>query len=116
LPADVQGALGQAQAYIVQRATDLFSWQEFIALNWPAAAQPGVPDPTRNLGNSGPSVWETWSESSDVFRHDSAGQPLPPLKFGQAMPLPAQCNGADRVLFRLSKVDDFLDDVAQPTG
>ena len=50
---------------------DNFSWQSFIALNWPAALDPstglparasaypnGVPDTTKSIGDPGPRTWE----------------------------------------------------------
>ena len=36
LPTDVQGGLKQANLNVVQQAADIFAWQDFIALNWPA--------------------------------------------------------------------------------
>ena len=47
---------------------DCLAWQDFIYLMWPAdAAQRGVPDPTRTLGASGPTVWETYRTIDTVF-------------------------------------------------
>ena len=45
IPADVQGALQQNNGNSVQRAANLFSWQQFIALNWPTATTPPPPLP-----------------------------------------------------------------------
>ena len=56
---------------------DNFSWQEFIALNWPAAIDPasglpirGVPNtsPGINMGSPGPRVWESWKADWELFR------------------------------------------------
>ena len=103
--------------YLIQRATDVFSWQAFIGLQWPASKTArGQPDPNAGLGAPGPTVWETWREANEVFRHDIDQQPLPPLPWDAASPIPLQCAGADRVLYRTSKVDDLLADTNQPTG
>jgi hypothetical protein len=52
---------------------DCYAWQEFIALNWPAAPnRPGVPDPGKgpqDLGAPGdltPVVWETYATADQV--------------------------------------------------
>ena len=114
VPLDAQS---ERPFYLFQRATNVFSWQAFIGLQWPASrTERGQPDPAVKIGAPGPTVWETWREASEVFRHDADDQPLPPLAWEAQSPLPAACTGADRVLFRTSKVDDLLADVAQPTG
>lgn len=47
---------------------DCLAWQDFIYLMWPAdSTQRGVPDPTRKLGASGPTVWETYRTVDTVF-------------------------------------------------
>jgi hypothetical protein len=54
----------------VQEDFDCFSWASFVALNWPAAADNGVPDTTRPLGQFGANgfvVWETYKQPRDVF-------------------------------------------------
>jgi hypothetical protein len=52
------------------RPFDNFSWRAFIALNWPAlggAANRGLPDQTKKLGDPGPRVWETYKARYEVF-------------------------------------------------
>jgi hypothetical protein len=57
---------------------DYFSWQTFIAMNWPAKIGPdgkplrGVPDPTKTLGDPGPRVWETWKADYELFQNNGA--------------------------------------------
>jgi cytochrome c len=55
LPSDVEGKLQQKNQNVVQRATDIFSWQAFIALNWPAQDMPEKV------------VWQTWKSLDEVF-------------------------------------------------
>ncbi|MEK6302699.1 MAG: hypothetical protein AABO41_18470 [Acidobacteriota bacterium] len=56
---------------------DYYSWQEFIALNWPAAIESGTGLPVRgvpntssgvNMGSPGTRVWETWKADYELFR------------------------------------------------
>lgn len=118
VPGNVQGELrGSNQE--TQRATDLFSWQLLIGLNWPAKPnERGVPDerskPT--IENSQPRVWETWKEIREVFRQDASGKPIKPAEWGHFPSTPTQCGTATRVLFRSAKVADVLDSNVQPTG
>lgn len=49
-PADLEGELAQSNFNTRQRAANLYAWQQFIALHWPAAAtHPGQPDPAKRL-------------------------------------------------------------------
>lgn len=51
-----------------QQEFDLYSWQMFIALNWPAqAGQRGQPDCSRMIGNAGPVVWQTYKDVEEIF-------------------------------------------------
>jgi len=97
-----------ANGNVAQRQFDVFSWQEFIALNWPASPQQrGVPDRTKPIGAPGPRVWETWKETSEVYLPDGRKPPA-----WNAWPR----HGSMKRLFRDEKVDDVLDDDIQPTG
>lgn len=48
---------------------DAYSWQIFIALNWPAASGArGVPDTTKTIADqAAPRVWETWKSVEEVY-------------------------------------------------
>ncbi|HEX8408968.1 MAG TPA: hypothetical protein VF883_08900 [Thermoanaerobaculia bacterium] len=49
---------------------DVFSWNMFVALNWPANTATCTPDQTKSIltaSASDPVVWQTWSNDSDVF-------------------------------------------------
>src|SRR5580658_6557083 len=66
VPADMVAT--PANAIGAQRGANIFSWEEFFALNWPAKpGQRGVPDESRPFSDpAGPRVWETWKESFEV--------------------------------------------------
>jgi hypothetical protein len=55
---------------------DLFAWLEFIAANWPADTATCGPDSNKSiLDGTGPVVWETYLQPSDIFV--TQGQPAP---------------------------------------
>ena len=63
----------------LQRQFDLFSWQEFIALNWPTVKD-GLP--ARDISDSGEPAWaESFVQSTDVFLSDGS-QPNVSFKDG----------------------------------
>lgn len=115
VPPDVEGGLRQSDDNVRQRASDLFSWQTFIALHWPALrGHRGEPDARLKIDAPGPRVWETWKETTEVFR-ERRGEPVAPAPWDTPEPLPAGCGGATKLLVRDEKVDDALDAVVQPT-
>ncbi|MBJ6759805.1 c-type cytochrome [Myxococcaceae bacterium JPH2] len=111
LPADLQGGVQQAIGSTVQRSADLFSWQEFIALNWPASpGERGVPDWRKPLGAPGPRVWETWKETDEVYLPDGRRPP----GWNEAPSFPAKCgSGVTKLLVRDQKIDDLVDSTLQ---
>ena len=66
LPRDACPFEGESQS-----AVDIFSWNEFIALNWPAtsACTANTAQSILNVksGKQGPVVWQTQMSSDDVF-------------------------------------------------
>lgn len=52
------------------RFFDDFSWQTFVALNWPAIdGQRGVPDKTKEFGATAENVvWGTWKADHEIFQ------------------------------------------------
>lgn len=110
LPTEVEGGLQQANANTVQRAANLFSWQQFIGLNWPAdPAQRGAPAVHRKLADPGPRVWETWKEAYEVY----LPQGRKPADWGSAQSFPAACGSTGKLLLRSSKVSDVVDQTLQ---
>ncbi len=101
-----------------------FAWDEFIALNWPAAGLSGLPDTAKRLGQEGRVVWETWKEPFDTFLDDA--QPPPP--WGEPDQIPKACGDlvgqvaeGRRVIRMASKVsghalEDLLDERLQAVG
>ncbi|MFA6470358.1 MAG: hypothetical protein WCW35_15800, partial [Bacteroidota bacterium] len=49
-----------------QPTFDYFSWQSFVALNWPAN-QDGSPMDSLNASSSAPRVWEFFTDPNEVF-------------------------------------------------
>ena len=91
----------------VQAAFDFFSWQSFVALNWPADPQNrGFPNTAATLGGPGPVVWETFNEKYEVFQ--AGNPPPPPPPFNTPQQLPPGCTGASdaKVLRMVRKVSD----------
>ncbi|NBF03344.1 hypothetical protein GV819_13680 [Pseudomonas sp. Fl5BN2] len=51
-----------------QEAFDRYSWQMFVALNWPAqTGQRGQPDCSAALGSRGQTVWQTYKGVHEIF-------------------------------------------------
>lgn len=62
-PTDACPRFGEFQSDV-----DVFSWNSFIAMNWPANVNKCEPDMGKSiLTGSGPVVWETFAEDTDVF-------------------------------------------------
>jgi len=52
---------------LLQRYFDVFSWESFVAVNWPLDDNG---NPLATISDSGTPRWETWKESLQVFRPD----------------------------------------------
>lgn len=107
VPKDAAGPVANLNAQ--HRAFGLFSWQSFLAMNWPAGARRGEPAAEKRIGAPGARVWETWKEVSEVY--------LP----GGRRPAPwddaAGARAAVKKLFRRSqRVEDRLAASVEPTG
>ena len=93
----------------LQRSADIFSWQEFFALNWPASAgMRGEPDVNKPISASGPRVWETWKEEYEVYLKDGRR----PKPWNDKEPVPASCGG-EKIFFRTQKIHDVVDATLQ---
>lgn len=110
LPSDIQitGNFNQNQ-----RQADIFSWQEFVSLNWPATTgQRGVPDASKPINATGARVWETWKEEYEVFLPNGAA----PAAWNAPEPVPPVCGGATKRLLRTQKINDVIDESLQAAG
>jgi hypothetical protein len=71
-----------------QAQFDQYSWQLFIALNWPAQdRRRGNPDCTRQPGDGGYTVWQTYKTVDEIFLPGGANpgpwnSPLGPRSLG----------------------------------
>jgi hypothetical protein len=100
----------------IQADFDVFSWNSFIAANWPPGPGGGG-DPDKKIGagpnGDNPTVWEGWINISDVFL-DGGKQPV----WGAKPEIPAACKGVHkegmRVLRQVGKTPGVLSDTTQP--
>jgi hypothetical protein len=77
-----------------QSAFDTFSWQSFVALNWPALSN-GTPDTSTTIGedpNATP-VWQFYYDPADVFLPGGA-QPSDPADYPIAQTIPSACQSS----------------------
>lgn len=103
----------------LQQDFDVFSWQTFIALNWPANAD-GTPNTNLTIGQApnSPVVWESYRESRTIFLPDGAT----PAPWGQDSPLPDVCKKFDAKylppgtmrLTQVGKTANVLDESGEP--
>lgn len=117
-PADVQGKLRLKNVSNRQRSSDLFSWQTFVAINWPAASGVrGKPAVNLPLNAERRRVWETWKETDEIFLA-SGQRPGGWNNVGPAV-VPRGCSAeaSQKILHRNNKVSGALDlnDDLQPT-
>jgi hypothetical protein len=68
IPGDVNVTAGTVSIDAFQPDFDVYSWNTFIALNWPAGAD-GNADPSQQIGQKGDNdtVWEHYRDVSDIF-------------------------------------------------
>ena len=78
----------------LQHDFDVFSWQSFVALNWPANPD-GTPNNNLVIGQQpgGPVVWQSWKESRDIFLPDGAQPPA----WNQPNPVPEVCKDIGKI-------------------
>lgn len=91
---------------------DLFSWQSFIAVNWPGGSD-GNPKPGSSFGANVTTVWENWKESRDIFLPGGATPP----PWGQDPPPPDVCKGLGNGVLNLTQVGktpNVLDESGEP--
>ncbi|NVO15066.1 MAG: hypothetical protein HXX10_13610 [Rhodoplanes sp.] len=110
LPYDVDvAALGRLdrdrEVPEAQRLFDIFAWQAFLALNWPAAPD-GSPDRTKTLADAtSPRVWMGWRGNDSIYLPDG-GRPA-------AWDAAAVLRQPEHFLWRFSKM---LNESRQPVN
>jgi hypothetical protein len=102
----------------LQHDFDVLSWDTFVALNWPAAAN-GQPDKNKLIGSQDASpVWQSWKEPYEIFLPGGA----PPPPWGTLRTAPQDWPPACKTLFRegmtllnqVGKTPNLLGDSTQP--
>ena len=98
---------------------DSFSWQSFVALNWPAAPnkrgiaiKPTDPAFFRSAPNGTPVVWGTYKESFELFGQDKE-RPTAWESFANKIPECVDQPPNVKRLVMLSKGDSVLDETNQ---
>lgn len=96
----------------IQQSFDTFSWQSFVALNWPQSGQ--SLGQGNGPGGDAPAAWSGWMDALTIMN------PNPPA-WGTKAPLPAACQrlsdpaGAETpVLTSIGKTMDLLTAANQP--
>lgn len=107
---------------------DWFSWESFIALNWPAlvtggTVQRGQADTSKTVGDlSVPRVWESWKADWELFRPASTGNPNVPgtpsawSSYDLDPNTPPCASPSGRVLVMSTKMDNVLNQINQAMG
>lgn len=100
---------------------DWFSWESFIALNWPASSQGrGNPDQPANpavftgMTNTTPVTWGTYKANWELYdQYDKRPTPWDSYDVPYAPTLCPQATPGDKQLLMVTKGDTELDDVNQ---
>lgn len=115
VPGDVNVTATTISIDTLQPDFDVYSWNSFIALNWPAGPD-GKPDPNEKIGAHGDNdtVWEHYRDVRDVFLPGGKkptwnGSPLAPPPEGRALWKPGM-----PVLIQVGKTPTVLTDFSQP--
>jgi hypothetical protein len=115
IPGDVNVTAQTVSIDAFQPDFDVYSWNTFIALNWPPG-QDGNADPKQTIGSNGDNdtVWEHYRDVRDIFLPGGkmpswSGSPQPPPAAGKKLYKPGM-----RVLTQVGKTPTVLTDFSQP--
>jgi hypothetical protein len=120
IPGDAQfgklppNATNEEKLLAIQGDFDIYSWNTFIALNWPPGPD-GKGDPNKTIGQNGDNdtVWEHYRDVADIFLPGGAK----PSYTGPTT-VPAQCKAnykpGMRVLSQVGKTPTVLTEFSQP--
>ncbi|MGO1072420.1 hypothetical protein [Lysobacter sp. CA199] len=112
IPLDISVPQSNPNLQDLQDDFDLFSWQSFVAVNWPGGPD-GNPIPGTTIGANVPTVWENWKESRDIFLPGGATPP----PWGTDPPPPSVCKGQGSGVLNLTQVGktpNVLDESGEP--
>ncbi|ALM54726.1 hypothetical protein AR456_14565 [Halomonas huangheensis] len=119
IPLEVTSTVNPPTLESLQHDFDVFSWQSFIALNWPATDD-GQPNNNMVIGQDpgGPVVWQGWRESRSIFLPGGAQPPA----WGDNSSVPEACQSVDPssippgtiYLTQVGKTPDVLDESEEP--
>lgn len=77
------------------RMFNCYGWETFIAMFWPALqGERGVPDNTKSITDPGPTVWETYKQTYEMFQPGQSNWSLASQNWNDVQPLPAVCQQA----------------------
>ena len=120
-----------------QPFVDNLAWETFLALSWPVPdplVERGVPDRQNVVGGlvqhgegggkispTGPTVWESYKDTADLFVSDGNNNPVEPAPFDAPETIPPACQtlaanhpgAAGRTLMMEAKISDVLEDFKQ---
>lgn len=122
MPEEVAFGAGVQSAETARPFFDYFSWQSFVALNWPAAkgadgkAVRGVADPNSavSIGSAGTRVWESYKTDWELFRPGGAA-PTPWESYDLPPGSTNPCGnvGDSKMLEMFTKMDSVIDGINQ---
>ncbi|HEX9985755.1 MAG TPA: hypothetical protein VGF69_21025 [Thermoanaerobaculia bacterium] len=100
---------------------DWFSWESFIALNWPASGagrgnpdQPSTPSVFTSMTNTTPVTWGTYKANWELFdQYDKRPTPWNDYGVAYAPTVCPQAQPSDKQLLMVTKGDTELQDVNQ---
>lgn len=98
----------------IQGDFDIYSWNTFIALNWPPLPN-GTGDPNKTIGQNGDNdtVWEHYRDVTDIFLPGGAKP-----SWNGPTTVPTQCKASYkpgmRILSQVGKTPTVLTDFSQP--
>jgi hypothetical protein len=120
IPGDAQfgklppNATNEQKLLAIQGDFDIYSWNTFIALNWPPLPN-GTGDPKKTIGQNGDNdtVWEHYRDVSDIFLPGGAKP-----SWNGPTTVPTQCKAGYkpgmRILSQVGKTPTVLTDFSQP--
>jgi hypothetical protein len=120
IPGDAQfgslppNATNEQKLLAIQGDFDIYSWNTFIALNWPPLPN-GNGDPNKTIGQNGDNdtVWEHYRDVSDIFLPGGAKP-----SYNGSTTVPTQCKArykpGMRILSQVGKTPTVLTDFSQP--